>query len=88
MYLGIPEEIIPELVKQYHVDAVFYNRSYGPRSHTRDKHIELRCAKNDVMLHTYEDFLLIQPDLLEVKKVFTPYYKHWQKYLQEHMPVV
>ena len=87
VYFGIPEQIIPVLVQQYHVQAIFFNRSYGPRSHTRDKEIALRSTKNDIMLHVYDDFLLVAPELLEVKKVFTPYYKHWQKYLQEHLPV-
>jgi deoxyribodipyrimidine photolyase len=37
---GKPEEIIPELVKKYHIEAIFTNRSYGRYGTQRDKNIQ------------------------------------------------
>jgi deoxyribodipyrimidine photolyase len=49
-----------------------------------------RCARNKVACHTFQDYLLIEPDQVPVRKVFTPFYLLWQqlpKQLPEKKPL-
>lgn len=78
---GSPETIIPEWIKKHDCDALFYNKSYGPRSQTRDPELHTRCAKNTITNHSYDDFLMLAPDVVEQRKVFTPFYNLRKKHV-------
>lgn len=73
---GKPEEIIPKLVETYNIDAIFCNKSYGQYGSSRDEKISQSVQCN---FHSYKDFLLVEPHEVERRKVFTPFYKLWQK---------
>jgi deoxyribodipyrimidine photolyase len=79
----MPEDLVPERAQKHSCDSVFVNRSYGPRSQTRDKQIATWCRENTVAYHSYEDFLLVEPQAVEQRKVFTPFYRLWKKKLAE-----
>jgi deoxyribodipyrimidine photo-lyase len=78
---GSPETIIPERIKQYDCDVLYCNRSYGPRSQTRDKVLQSRCREYTVVYKDFQDFLLVEPHMVEQRKVFTPFYNLWKKHL-------
>jgi deoxyribodipyrimidine photo-lyase len=74
---GKADKIIPELVKEYSADAVFWNRFYEPWRIARDKKIK---ASLEIECESFKDFLLWEPwELLKEDKtpykVFTPYYR-------------
>jgi deoxyribodipyrimidine photo-lyase len=73
---GKPEEIIPNLVKKYDIDCVYTNTSYGNYGKARDAKVIELCGCN---FESHKDFLLAEPHEVEQRKVFTPYYKLWQK---------
>lgn len=76
VFHGKPEEILPKLVKKYDIECIFTNTSYGSYGKSRDaKIIELCNCK----FESHKDFLLAEPQEIEQRKVFTPYYKLWQK---------
>ena len=79
-----PEEIIPELVKKYHIECIFTNTSYGTYRKKRDAKIIELTSKLECKFESHKDFLLVEPQEIEQRKVFTPYYKLWQKYIAEH----
>ena len=60
------------------------NRSYSPKGKIRDNNIENICTKNSITFHTFQDFLLVEPDECEQRKVFTPYSMLWKKFLMAH----
>jgi len=80
---GEPTTIVPRWVKKHWCNAVFVNKSYGPRSKTRDPQIQSRCIEHDIVYKDFSDFLLVEPQSVEQRKVFTPYYKLWKKYLAQ-----
>jgi deoxyribodipyrimidine photo-lyase len=83
---GKPEIIIPERIKKHDCDALYCNRSYGPRSQTRDKTLQSWCRDNAVVYQDYQDFLLVEPHMVEQRKVFTPFYSLWKKHLATTQP--
>jgi len=75
---GKAEEIIPELISKYEIDAVYTNRAYGFGGVKRDLSVEHKCKDIDVEFKKYEDTFLVPPQEIEQRKVFTPFYKLWQ----------
>jgi len=75
-----PEEIIPDLTKKYDINCIFTNTSYGNYGKKRDL---LVAEKSTCNFETYKDYLLAEPHEIEQRKVFTPFYKLWQKYVTE-----
>jgi deoxyribodipyrimidine photo-lyase len=71
-----PEEVIPKLVKKYQIECIYTNNSYGTYWKKRDKKV---AEASDCDFETFKDFLLAEPYEIEQRKVFTPFYKLWQK---------
>lgn len=79
LFHGIAEDIIDDLVKRMHIDAVYINRDYTPFALARDKAIENVAKKYQIDFHAYDDILLNAPH--EIYKndgspyvKFTPFY--------------
>lgn len=83
IYHDYPEKIIPEISKKYCIEAIFTNKSYSRYWKKRDDKIDLFCMKNNLEFFRENDYLLNEPEEIEQRKVFTPYYKLWQKKLLE-----
>jgi len=49
----------------------------------RDDLVEIYCLKNNIDFFRENDYLLNEPEEIEQRKVFTPYFKLWQKKLLE-----
>jgi len=73
---GKPEEIIPDLVQKYDIECIFTNTTYGTYGKTRDTKV---AELSECKFESHKDFLLAEPHEVEQRKVFTPYYKLWQK---------
>jgi deoxyribodipyrimidine photolyase len=76
--LGKPEELIPLLVKKYNIEAVFTNKSYSRYGTHRDEKVRENIG---IPFYQHHDYLLAEVDKIEVRKVFTPFYKKWQQQL-------
>jgi deoxyribodipyrimidine photo-lyase len=87
IYHGDPKQIIPQLVTQYTIDAIYRNESYGHGAISRDTWLQDRCRKHAIACHASHDFLLVPIDYTPARKVFTPFYKLRQTYF-DHNPVV
>lgn len=83
IYYDFPEKIIPEICKKFDIKAIFTNKSYWNYWKKRDEKIELFCGENNIDFYLENDFLLNEPDEIEQRKVFTPFFKLWQKKLLE-----
>ncbi len=84
VYQGDPEKIIEELIQIHGLKAIFYNRSYSPRWKLRDESIQGIADNYDVEVHSYQDFLMVEPHEVEQRKVFTPFSMLWKKFLMSH----
>lgn len=83
IYHDKPEEIIPKICKKYSIDSIFTNKSYSLYWNQRDKDIKSYCYKNNIDFIINKDYLLNEPGEIEQRKVFSPYFKLWQKKLLE-----
>ena len=84
VYSGKPEEIVSELIARYSINAIYTNTSYSPRGKIRDDNILSICDQKNVVFYSFQDFLLVEPQECEQRKVFTPYSMLWKKFLLAH----
>lgn len=73
--VGDPQKLLPQIVKENNIDAVYTNRSYWPYWTTRDTNIKKSI---NAEFCQFEDFFLVKPENVPVRKVFTPFYKQWK----------
>ncbi|MBS8121602.1 cryptochrome/photolyase family protein [Candidatus Vampirococcus lugosii] len=76
--IGDPKQILTQLVKEYQVQAIFTNKSYGSYGKQRDKFIENNI---NIDFNSFNDFLLVNPEDVPIRKVFTPFYKQWKQFI-------
>ncbi len=80
VYSGDAQKILAELVNEYAVSAVYWNRCYEPWRIQRDKQIKQQLKECDVVTESFNASVLWEPwDVLKADgtpyKVFTPFYK-------------
>jgi deoxyribodipyrimidine photolyase len=70
-------------VEKYDISSFHANKSYSQYGTKRDETIKeiLSEKKCDFFLHN--DYLLVEPEDVEQRKVFTPFYKLWQKKISD-----
>jgi deoxyribodipyrimidine photo-lyase len=79
---GTPEDIFPEILSEYNVEAVYTNRDYEPYAKDRDENIGQICKDKNVEFKTFKDHVIFEKDEV-VKKdggwysVFSPYKRMW-----------
>lgn len=86
VFYDTPETFIPSLLKQYKCDALYMNTSYGPGSLHRDKILSAWTRQEGIVYKIFSDFLLVEPHVVEQRKVFTPFYNLWKKQLVQLYP--
>lgn len=79
---GNPIDIWKELISEYEISNVFFNRDYEPYAIKRDQEIIDLLAKNNIKTSTYKDHLIFEKN--EISKadgnpytVYTPYKNKW-----------
>lgn len=85
---GIPENIFPELLRDYEVESVFAGSDYEPYARERDQKIAGILKEAGVSFHSFKDQVIFEKD--EVCKddgspysIFTPYSRKWMAMLNE-----
>ena len=80
VYSGDPLKILSELITEYEIDKVFWNRCYEPWQIARDKKIKAELNKKDKEVLSFNGSLLWEPwEILKKDgspyKVFTPFFR-------------
>lgn len=80
VYAGDPTEILPKIIDEYSIDAVYWNRCYEPWQIKRDANIKQALKEQGIEVESYNGSLLFEPwEILKQDKtpykVFTPYYR-------------
>ncbi len=83
---GDASKMIEKVLSENPIDAVYHNRSYGHGSVTRDKVLRKICEEKNLKYSACTDYLMLEIDVVETRKVFTPFFKKrlprvQQKYL-------
>ena len=81
IFKGDPISILTELIEEFGVDSVFWNRCYQPWQIKRDKEIKNSLSEKNINCDSFNGSLLWEPwKVLKNDgtpfKVFTPYYKN------------
>lgn len=76
---GDPRELIPKLIRQYRIDALYHSRSHTKQGAARDTAINRICTEQNVIVHALDDTLLVPPEAMGPRKVFTPFYRAWKQ---------
>ena len=83
---GKPEEVWPDIIKQYKVKTVFTNSDYEPYAKERDDGLAEFLSTENIKLKSFKDQVIFEKD--EILKpdgtpytVFTPYYRQWHEKL-------
>ena len=79
---GKPLEVWQQLIKDYPVKEVYFNRDYEPYATKRDQDVTDMLINNNISVSTFKDHVIFEKD--EVVKddktpytVFTPFKKKW-----------
>jgi deoxyribodipyrimidine photo-lyase len=87
-FYSTPSEAWAQLMKEYEVKEVFFNRDYEPYARDRDGQLYERWKDQGVVLKTYKDHVIFEKS--EVVKddgkpytVYTPYSRKWKLRLKE-----
>lgn len=73
-----PEKLLPKLVKDYYIDAIFANKSYSTYWTNRDSLISDFMKLEEKTFDLSHDFLLLERDKIPTRKVFTPFFRLWK----------
>jgi deoxyribodipyrimidine photo-lyase len=83
---GSPEEVWPEILKNYTVKLVYTNHDYEPAAQQRDDALAEYLSSENIPFKTFKDQVIFEKN--EIQKadgtpytVFTPYFKQWQQKL-------
>lgn len=79
-FVGNPEEIINQIIRENNAFGVVWNRCYEPYAIKRDTRIKEQLLSQNILVKSFNSALLLEPKdtLKEDKtsyKVFTPFYK-------------
>jgi deoxyribodipyrimidine photo-lyase len=79
-FIGNPEEIIAQIIREINVSEIVWNRCYEPDTIKRDAEIKVSLKSKNILVKSFNSTLLLEP-LETVKedktnyKIFTPFYK-------------
>ncbi len=80
IYIRKPQNIFEQLIKQYNIEKVYWNKVYEPKSLNLDKEIEKMLKSQNIKCESYNSSLLWEPseiikDDKTSYKVYTPFYR-------------
>ena len=87
VFIGKPAEIFKELIKTFHINALYTNHDYEPYATDRDKKIKELCSADNIAFRTFKDQVVFEKgEILTDSKtpytIYTPYKNKWMQYLQ------
>lgn len=82
VYKGNPLKIWKEILTEFKIEKVYFNKDYEPYAIARDKQISMLLQENGIALHSFKDQVIFEES--EILKsdgtpytVFTPYKNKW-----------
>ena len=80
---GKPLDCILDVIKEFKIDTLYFNRDYSPYALERDYNITQATETLGCRVQTFQDHVIYEPDEIlnksnEPYKVFTPYSKAWR----------
>jgi len=85
---GLVQEVWQQLLKEYTIKEVFFNKDYEPYAIKRDKEVTDLLKNSEVEVHQYKDDVIFEErevlkDDATPYKVYTPYKNRWLQTFRE-----
>lgn len=77
-FYGQPEEVLDKLISELKPEAIYTNRSYSWKGERSQKKVEALCRKKGVLFKSFNDSLLVPPEKIEARKIYSPFFKLWK----------
>jgi len=74
-FYGQPEEVFARLIVELKPEAVYTNRSYSWSGERMQSKVEVLCRKRGVVFRAFNDSLLVPPEKIEARKVYSPFFR-------------
>ncbi len=79
---GVPEQVIPALLRELGIDRIHWNRDYGPFARRRDAAVRAAATAFGVTVHEHKDRVVFESHELRTKtggpfQVYTPFRNAW-----------
>jgi deoxyribodipyrimidine photo-lyase len=79
IFYGNTVSILEQLIKEWHIDLVAFNRDYTPYATQRDQDISQMCVRRNMLCKTFVDYYLFEPgEIVNSQgrpfRIFTPFY--------------
>ena len=80
IYVGDPQEILRNIINNYNVESINWNRCYEPWRIQRDQNIKCKIEEQGIEVNTFNGSLLWEPFKILKNdgtpyRVFSPYYR-------------
>ncbi|MCT4645528.1 MAG: DNA photolyase family protein [Carboxylicivirga sp.] len=87
---GDPLSIWKDLLEQYTIESVHFNRDYEPYALDRDGDVEELLKANNINVITHQDHVIFEADKILKKDntpytIYTPYKKQWLNHFNRQM---
>lgn len=84
LYLGKPQDVFTQLLENFQVQAVFYNKDYEPYAMDRDAAVRSLLQDQGVSFYGYKDQVIFEEDQVvkadgKPYTVYTPYMRKWRE---------
>jgi len=88
LYFGNPIKVIPQIIEENNIQALYFNRDYEPYAKKRDNTVVQSCENIEIDVHHFRDHVLVEAWELKNKqggfyKVFTPYKNSWFQFVHQ-----
>lgn len=79
---GEPEKLIPKMIKEHNIDALYFNRDYDPYAKKRDEKVSRFVEEVGAKVYTFRDHVIFEGVELangqgQAYRVFTAYKNRW-----------
>lgn len=88
IFYGEPEKIFSKILYEGDIEKIFCSKSISLAGGMRDKKISALIGEKNFI--TVQDTLLVEPEQIETRKVFSAFYRQWekiQKFVPENRPL-
>jgi len=90
---GTPMDVWKEVLEEYDVGAVYFNRDYEPYAQQRDRQIYELLTSKGIPFKGYKDHVIFEKDEVlsgagKPYTVFTPYSKTWKALYAKNPPTI
>lgn len=84
---GDTRKELVKIIKKHSVSALYFNKAHSLGSIEQEKEVEKKCEQLNVEVRKYSDSLIVPIEKVPVRKVFTPFYRLWQKEVEMCKPL-